>query len=190
MSKCKLDASYASLRLQLGAHDYAKSAALRPTATGELLNQLGLPDLVGTIVKNRSKTILEQFDQVGRQIRRQGFVDLVSSFEADLFRLLRMATSQARHVLNGHYDASGPFAAHREDLVRTTADFSNLGGYRRLLATPSPSQADPRADLWTVVSHRDFLVHGERWDFTAHPPTIDFAYRTLSNEIDRIEATR
>lgn len=190
MSARRLDASYASFRMQVGAHEHAKRTALRQTATTDLLDQLGLSDLIGRAAKDRRKIILERFEHLGRQIRRQAFVDLVSSFEADLFRMLGMATSKARHVLNRHYDANDPFAVQRTDLVRTTADFSNLGGYRRLLATPSASRIDPRSDLWDVVAYRDFLVHGERWAYPADPPTIGFAYQVLSREIDRVEAAR
>ncbi|CAM3070936.1 hypothetical protein [Methylobacterium mesophilicum] len=187
MSGRKLDASYIALQSQLGAHAYARQAALRPGASAQFLSELGVP--IGDIVKNRRKAIQEHFERVGRQIRRQGFTDLVSSFEADLFRLLQMASSKVRHILNAHYEPDLPFAAHREDLARTTADFSNLGGYRRLLAVTSGSGVDPRKDLWEIIAYRDFLAHGERWAFPASPPTLDFAYATLSKEINRIEAS-
>ncbi|MCJ2135659.1 hypothetical protein MKK69_16630 [Methylobacterium sp. J-026] len=185
MSERKLDASYIALQSQLGAHAHARQAALRPGASTELLGGLGVP--IGNVVKDRRKAIQEHFKRVGRQIRRQGFIDLVSAFEADLFRLLRMASSKVRHVLKVHYGPEFPFAAYREDLARTSADFSNLGGYRRLLAVASGSRVDPRTDLWEVIAYRDFLAHGERWAVPANPPTIDFAYATLSKEIDRVE---
>lgn len=187
MSGRQLDASYSALQSQLGAHAYARQAALRPGASVDFLGRLGVP--VGNVVKDRRKGIQEHFERVGRQIRRQGFTDLVSSFEADLFRLLQMASSKVRHVLNRHYETNFPFSAHREDLARTTADFSNLGGYRRLLAVTSASRADPRKDLWEVIAYRDFLAHGERWEAPAAPPTIDFAYATLVKEIHRVEAS-
>ncbi|MFE1599362.1 hypothetical protein [Methylobacterium sp. ID0610] len=190
MSTRRLDDSYGAFRVQIGAHGYAKQAALRKTVSVELLTQLGLGEIIGTMSADRRKTLLEHFERVGRQIRRQGFVDLVSSFEADLFRSLRMATSQARHILNEHYGTGYPFAAHRQDLTRTTDDFSNLGGYRRLLAASSASAIDPRRDVWDVVSYRDFLAHGERWSAPAAPPTVEAAYRILSAELDRIEAVR
>ena len=88
MSGRRLDDSYAAVQMQLGAHDHARQAASRPTVTTELLVRLGLPDSIGTITKNRRKTVLEHFERTGRQIRRQCFIDLVSSFEADLFHLL------------------------------------------------------------------------------------------------------
>ena len=164
MSGRKLDQSYISLMLQLGAHRHAREAALRPNATAAFLVELGLSDLVGALSKSRRKIISERFEVVGRQIRRQGFIDLVSAFESDAFRLLGIASSKVRHVLNQHYEPSYPFYLDREQLARTTEDFSNLGGYRKLLAKRSSSQIDPRMHLWQVVSHRDFLVHGERWE--------------------------
>ena len=185
----RLDAAQASLTLQIGMHAHAREAALRSGATAEFLIRLGLPDLVGQVGKDRRKTIQEHFERAGRQIRRQGFVDLVSSFEADLFRLLNMATSKTRHMLNRHYGADLPFGADRAELARTTGDFANLGGYRRLLATMSSSSPDPRRALWDVVSHRDLLVHGERWPSPGLPPSLEDAYRILSRELDRVEPT-
>ncbi|MCJ2055219.1 hypothetical protein MKL09_01485 [Methylobacterium sp. J-048] len=186
MNGHRFDASYSALQSQLGAHAYARQAALRRTASADLLSQLGVA--VGDVVKDRRKAIQEHFERVGRQIRRQGFTDLVAAFEADLFRLIGVASSKVRHVLDLHYDAAFPFAACREDLARTSADFSNLGGYRRLLAVTAQSRADPRKDLWDVIAYRDFLAHGARWPCPAAPPTIDFAYATLANEIDRVAA--
>lgn len=187
MSGRRLDDSYAAVQMQLGAHDHARQAASRPTVTTELLVRLGLPDSIGTITKNRRKTVLEHFERTGRQIRRQCFIDIVSSFEADLFHLLGMASSKARHILKTHYEAAHPFSRSPEDLARTVADFSNLGGYRRLLSETTKSGIDPRRDLWNVVSHRDWLAHGERWASSATPPDIEAAYRTLSQELDRLE---
>lgn len=186
MSRRKLDEAYASLRMQLGAHAHAREAALRAGATAELLSALGLPDLVGAVVKKRRKTIAEHFERAGRQIRRQGFVDLVSSFEADLFGLLGRATSKERHAVDRHYGSGHPFEAHRSKLVRQVGDFGSLGGYRRLL---SSTRDDPRQELWDVVSHRDCLAHGERWASLRDPPTIDDAYAILSKELKRVEPT-
>lgn len=188
MSGQKLEASYTAFLAQLGAHAYARRAALRQTSSPDLLVELGMSVALGTLVKDRRKAIQEHFERVGRQIRRQGFVDLVSAFEADLFRLLGMATSKARHVLKQHYDPAYPWAEHRDHLARTPADIANLGGYKRLLASSSPAGTDFRKDLWDIVAYRDYLAHGERWAFSAGPPGIDLAYHILSEEIRRIEA--
>ena len=188
MSSRKLEASYVVFTAQVGAHAYARRAALRHTASPELLVELGLTAILGRVVKDRRKAVQEHFERIGRQIRRQGFVDLVSAFEADLFHLMGMATSKARHVLKQHYDAAYPFADHRDLLARTPSDIANLGGYRRLLAMPARAGSDPRCDLWDIIAYRDYLAHGERWAFPADPPTIAFAYRVLSEEIRRVEA--
>ena len=187
MSRHKLDEAYASVKMQLGAHAHAREAALRPGATAELLTALGLPDLVGEVVKKRRRAISEHFERTGRQIRRQGFVDLVSSFEADLFKLLGTATSKARHTVNQYYGSGYPFEEHKSELIRTVGDFGTLGGYRRLLSITHRS--DPRQDLWNVIAHRDCLAHGERWAPLSNPPTIDDAHATLSQELRRIEPT-
>lgn len=187
MSERRLDICYAAIQMQLGAHDHARHAASRTTATTELLVRLGLPDSIGTIAKDRRKAVLEHFERTGRQVRRQCFIDLVSSFEADLFRLLAMASSKARHALKKHYGATDPFSISPEDLARTAADFSNLGGYKRLLSETTKSGVDPRRDLWIVISHRDWLAHGERWAPLATPPDLETAHRTLSRELDGLE---
>lgn len=187
MTDRRLDASFAAIQMQLGAHDHARRAASRATATTDLLIELGLPDSIGTIAKDRRKAVLEYFERTGRQIRRQGFVDLVSSFESDLFRLLGMASSKARHVLKMHYGAADPFSGSPDALVRTTGEVSNLGGYKRLFSEPTRSGGDPRRELWIVISHRDWLAHGERWAPLAAPPDLASAHRTLSRELDGLE---
>lgn len=187
MSHRRLDTSYAAIQMQLGAHDHARHAASRTTATADFLVRLGLPDAIGTVAKDRRKVVLEYFERAGRQMRRQCFVDLVSSFESDLFRMLGMASSKARHTLKTSYDSAYPFSASPEELARTTADFSNLGGYKRLLSETARSGVDLRRDLWTVILHRDYLAHGERWAPIATPPDLESAYRTLSRELDGLE---
>lgn len=183
----KLDEAHASFRLQIGMHAHAQDAALRSGATADFLIRLGLPDVVGQVGNGRRKIVQEHFERVGRHIHRQGFIDLVSSFEADLFRLLNMATSKTRHVLNQHYGSELPFESDRGELARTIGDLANLGGYRRLLATTSSSRPDPRRGLWDIISHRDFLVHGERWAPPDIPPTLEAAYRILSLELDHVQ---
>lgn len=182
----KIDRSYEAHQVQLGTLRYSKDAALRKCHDPEFLIGLGLGPLIGKQASNPKKAILEQFDITIKQLRRQGFIDLVASFESDLFGLVRQSTSHARDVLKQHYDQRKPFGQIPEDLARTGDDFSNLGGYKKLLMIDN-NKSDRRRPLWNVISYRDYLAHGQRWQTNIDHISVDDAYAVLTAEMNWVE---
>ncbi len=175
---------YSLFQLQLGAHEHTKQAALRSTV--EFHVRIGLPEPAAK-VKDQRKYILEQFNLLSDQIKRQTFIDLVAAFEADLFSCLKEASGKVRHVLNQHYHRDYPFFIHRRHLAVTIEDVKSLGGYRHLIGGGrDAAERDAGKALAEVIAQRNYLAHGRRWEPPAIPPTIETAFNVLKAELDRV----
>lgn len=186
MKRGALDVSFDMINLQLGAINYARIQMTRQSVSAEMLVDVGLSHLVGKQTKSRDKAVKEEFEVCARQIRHQGIVTLVSVFEAELFKMVATASRDAKARLNLHGEGTAFFGSDIERFVRTVEDFANLGGFKRFMMKLPPSPTDPRADLWDVVSYRDYLAHGERWPGPSQPPSLQSAYETLSRELARV----
>lgn len=185
MKRGALEISFEMINLQLGAMNYARTQMTRQSVSPEMLVDVGLSHLVGKQPRTRDKAVKEEFEVCARQIRQQGVVTLVSVFEAELFKMLATASRDAKANLKLQGERSALFGSDIERFVRTVDDFANLGGFKRYMMKQPPSSTDPRADLWEVVSYRDYLAHGERWPGPSQPPSLQSAYEILSRELAR-----
>lgn len=190
MSAPRLEKSYRIYKLQLASYEFSKKAAGRAKSTPSLFADLGLTAEIGKKAKDPWKAILSEFDEFKRKLERQSFVDLVASFEYDLFQHIRVGTSHAVNVMDENYGDERAFADSSRILIRTAEDFSNLGGYRKKAGEADPASNHSETPLGRLIKYRDYLAHGERFEAPKDAPSVDEAYEILTAEITRIVSRR